>query len=200
MNNGKRTGKYSSRNTGKVNRRSGRMVAMLLALVVLLGLSVGGTVAFLASESDSVTNQFIPAEVVIDIDESVNQLTNEKTKVEIVNNSNIPVYIRVTLVGNWEDDGKICINHSNEQPSFNLGTDWLLGDDGYFYYAKPVQVGGNTTDLLGSSIELAVADDGCTYQVEVIASGIQSKPASTFNSVWGENAGITANDTALSKG
>ena len=104
------------------------------------------------------------------------------------------MYIRVALVGNWADaDGKICINHDSALLTFTLGTDWAKGSDGFYYYKKPVAVGGKTTDLLGSNIELIMDKDGCSYQLEVIASAIQADGKADDGKTpveleWGEEA------------
>lgn len=174
MYNGKHTGRSSGKQAGRYRRRRSKNTALILALILLLGMTIGGTIAYLVRESDSVVNDFIPANVTIDIQETVNN--NVKEEIVIENKSNIPVYIRVALVGNWADaEGKICINHSSDQPTFTLGDNWKPGSDGFYYYTKSVAVGGKTTDLLGSNIELVLNDDGCSYQLEVIASAIQAQ-------------------------
>lgn len=173
MYNGKHTGRSSGKQAGRYRRRRSRNTALILALILLLGMTIGGTIAYLVRESGSVVNDFTAANVEIFIDEDVT--SNVKEKIVIENKSNIPVYIRVALVGNWADaDEKICINHSSEMPEFTLGTDWVA-NGGFYYYKIPVAVGGKTTDLLGSGIELSSANDGCSYQLEVIASAIQSQ-------------------------
>ena len=173
MYNGKHTGRSSGKQAGRYRRRRSKNTALILALILLLGMTIGGTIAYLVRESDSVVNDFIPANVTIDIQETVNN--NVKEEIVIENKSNIPVYIRVALVGNWADaEGKICINHSNKVPEFEFGTDWVP-NGGFYYYKKPVAVGDKTTDLLGSDIALNSANDGCSYQLEVIASAIQAQ-------------------------
>ena len=169
-----RNEKHSGKKAGKYRRRRNKNAILIFALILLLGMTIGGTIAYLVRESGSVVNDFIPANVEIDIQEKVTN--HEKEEIVIENKSNIPVFIRVALVGNWADaDGKICINHGSTQPSFTCGTDWGKGSDGFYYYKKSVAVGGETTDLLGSNIELTAATDGCSYQIEVIASAIQAQ-------------------------
>lgn len=189
MYNGKHTGKSSGKQAGRYRRRRTKNTALILALILLLGMTIGGTIAYLVRESGSVANDFIPANVTISIDETVSDTA--KSSVKIKNESNIPVYIRVALVGNWADaEDKICINHTgNPLSSLTLGEKWKKGRDGFYYYTESVAVGGKTTDLLGSDIELTLADDGCSYQLEVIASAIQAQgdndsETAVFNA-WG---------------
>ena len=189
-------GKYAERpasgnRASKRRRRWIRNTALCLALFLLLGLAIGGTIAYLSSASTSVVNDFVPANVEIDIQEKFNENNNNiKEEVIIENKSNIPVYIRVALVGNWVDaNGKICINPtSNPLSVLTLGDSWKLGTDGFYYYTKSVAVGDKTSDLLGSGIELKKDNDGCSYQLEVIASAIQAQgdndSASAISDAW----------------
>ena len=166
--------KHSGKKAGKYCRGRRKNAVLIFALILLLGITIGGNIAYLVKESSSVVNDFIPANVEISIQEKV--ANNVKEKIVIENKSNIPVFIRVALVGNWADaDDKICINHGSTQPSFTLGADWVKGSDGFYYYKKSVAIGGETSDLLGSNIELTAETDGCSYQIEVIASAIQAK-------------------------
>lgn len=176
MYNGKHTGRYSGKQAGRYRRRRSKNTALILALILLLGMTIGGTIAYLGRETGSIVNNFVPANVQIDIQEKVINNIKEEIVIENTSDSNIPVYIRVALVGNWADtEGKICINHSSDQPTFTLGDNWKPGSDGFYYYTKSVAVGGKTTDLLGSNIELVLNEDGCSYQLEVVASAIQAQ-------------------------
>jgi len=174
MYNEKRTESFSGKKAAKGFYGRSKYTALVLALSLLLGIGVGWTIAYLVRETDPVVNEFVHANVEINIDE---QITNNiKEKVIVENKSSIPVYIRVAFVGNWADkDGKICINHNSTQPTFTLGEGWAKGTDGFYYYTKIVAVGGKTTDLLGSGIALELAEDECSYQLEVIASAIQAQ-------------------------
>lgn len=190
MYNGKYTEKPSyGKRAARRRRRRIRNTTLCFALILLLGITIGGTIAYLARETDSIVNDFIPANVTIDIQEKVNNNTKEEIVIE--NQSNVPVYIRVALVGNWADaEDKICINHTGSPlSSLTPGDNWKKGDDGFYYYTESVAVGGKTTDLLDSAIELTLADDGCSYQLEVIASAIQAQGDNGSNTAvydaWG---------------
>lgn len=194
-------GKYSERQSSgkraaRRRRRRIRNTALSLALILLLGMAIGGTIAYLTRDGGSVTNNFVPGEVAIDIHEGFNETTGVKSSIEIenTNDSNIPVYIRVALVGNWADaEDKICINHQNDPlSSLTLGENWKKGSDGFYYYTKSVAVGEKTSDLLKDDITLSEANDGCCYQLEVVASAIQAdgetdgqNPIDAVVNAWG---------------
>lgn len=131
-------------------RRAGgskKPLTLFVALVLLLTLAVGGSLAWLVS-NDDVTNSMEPGKVPIEIVEQIDGTT--KTSITIKNNGNIDAYIRVAVVANKVDkDGNITIGTA---PTLNLNTDkWQPLSDGYYYY-KGVVAPGASTDSLGSII------------------------------------------------
>ena len=151
--------------------------AMTLALV--LGITVGISVAFVLTETDPLENTFIPAVVRVSVQQDLNRTTGKLSSVTVVNdNSNIPVYIRVAVVTNWcRPDGNICggAHDRTELPAFALGAGWVKGDDGFYYYTTPVAVNAATANLFAGPITLLTAGDGCTAQIYVLASAIQAQ-------------------------
>lgn len=61
--------------------------------------------------------------------------------------------------------------------SFDLGEGWQLGDDGWYYYAKPV-AGGGVTDTLFSQVRFSELMgneyQGCTANIIVEAQAVQA--------------------------
>ena len=183
---------HTRKHTGGPRRRNNKAI-LILALILLLGLAIGGTVAFLIDTTDDVANTFTPAKVEISIDE--NYSNNKKTSIKIENpdgDDKVPCYVRVALVTNWviaegENAGQICTNGHSTDVTFTLGDGWTKGGDGFYYYADPVPVGDKTSNLLGSDeIVLSQAQDGCKMQVEVVASAIQSTLGATYDVAWAE--------------
>lgn len=131
---------------------------LLLALVAMLLLgSVGGTVAFLVTSTNSVENVFTPANLDTDIVEVVEG--NVKKSITVMNNGNVPVYVRVAIIGYYVDDktGNIVAPWGGT-PSYNVEY-WERGSDGFYYYKFEVQPGDSTKNLLSSPI----AADTTTY-------------------------------------
>lgn len=146
------------------SRRAGgskKPLTLFVALVLLLTLTVGGSLAWLVS-NDDVTNTMEPGNVPIKIDEEISGTT--KTKITIQNTGNIDAYIRVAVVANKVDkDGNITIGTA---PTLNLNTDkWQQLSDGYYYY-KGVVAPGASTDSLGS---ISFVD----AEVNILAESIQ---------------------------
>lgn len=161
-------GKHSTSGSPRVDRpaasrRAGgrkKPLTLFVALVLLLTLAVGGSLAWLVSKDD-VTNTMVPGQVPITIDEEFSG--TEKTKITIQNTGNIDAYIRVAVVANKVDkDGFVTIGTA---PTLNLNTDkWQqLGD---YYYYKGVVAPGASTDSLGSI-------DFTDAEVNILAESIQ---------------------------
>ena len=145
------------------SRRAGgskKPLTLFVALVLLLTLAVGGSLAWLVS-NDDVTNFMVPGQVPIEIDEVINGTT--KTSITIQNTGNIDAYIRVAVVANKVDkDGNITVGTA---PELKLGADWQKLEDGYYYY-KGVVAPKASTESLGSI-------DFTDAEVNILAESIQ---------------------------
>ena len=145
------------------SRRAGgskKPLTLFVALVLLLTLAVGGSLAWLVS-NDDVTNSMVPGQVPIEIDEVINGTT--KTSITIQNTGNIDAYIRVAVVANKVDkDGNITVGTA---PELKLGADWQKLEDGYYYY-KGVVAPKASTESLGSI-------DFTDAEVNILAESIQ---------------------------
>ena len=169
--------KFISSN-GSHARRTAKSSALIIALALILVLAVGGTVAYIFTQTDPVINTFTPTEAKITVDEETN--SNQKTSITVVNNSTgVPVYIRVALVANMIDKDE-NVTGAASVPTFTPGKDWIKGSDGYYYYTEPVPVGGSTGNLLQSSMKL---DEN--MQVVVLADAIQAEPTTAVTQAWG---------------
>lgn len=182
-------GKHYQKNE-HVEKRSHakKPLAALVALVLIIGAVVGGTLAYLAARTDAIVNTFNPAKVDITVDENFNGKTKENVK--ITNTGDTDVYIRATYVVTWKDtDGNVY----PEQPqpgvdytiSLNTEQGWFYYN-GYYYYTAPVAPDAST----GVLIDLCTPDEGrapegYTLSVDVLASAIQSVPAEAAGQAWG---------------
>ena len=158
--------------------RTARSSALIIALALILVLAVGGTVAYIFTQTGPVINTFTPTEAKITVDEETSN--NQKTSITVVNNSTgVPVYIRVALVANMIDEAG-NVTDAASVPTFTLGDNWIVGNDGYYYYTEPVPVGGSTGNLLKSPM---ILDEN--MQVVVLADAIQAMPKQAVIDAWG---------------
>ena len=158
--------------------RTARSSALIIALALILVLAVGGTVAYIFTQTGPVINTFTPADAKITVDEQTSN--NQKTSITVVNNSTgVPVYIRVALVANMIDKDE-NVTGAASVPTFTLGDNWIVGNDGYYYYTEPIPVGGSTGNLLEKAMTL---DEN--MQVVVLADAIQAIPKQAVIDAWG---------------
>lgn len=179
----------------KTRRRSGKMGAILVSVLLLLGVTVSGTLAYLTANTDPVQNTFTPSKVTNKIEEEFDGTT--KTSIKVENTGDTEAYVRVKLVTYRVDDNGNHIGGTATIPNFTLGSDWFE-KGGYYYYAKPVAAGASSGNLLGTSITLQKYNDadGGKQVIEVIAESIQSKPVETVRDVWEVGVDTSGNLTA----
>ena len=171
----------------KPHKGRGRLAMMVLSIVLLLGVAIGGTIAWLSTKTTPVTNTFTPAEVNCKVEEDFDENTGVKTNVNVTNTGNIAVYIRVKLVTYRTNDAGQHIGGKAELPNFKLGADWVE-KDGYYYYTLPVAPGkkpaANLADRM--TLEKSYKDaDGGKQALDVMAEAIQSEPEKAVGEAWG---------------
>lgn len=198
MNNAKHSG---GKRTPRHGRRLGfgRQVLLLAALAVIAMGVVGGTVAYLVTNTGSVVNTFEPGYVSCRINEKgsdgekdfENNVDTVKKNVTVTNTGNVDAYIRAAIIVTWKDaDGNI----SAISPKFGQDyrgeiniSDWQIYD-GYYYYTNGAVKPGDVTSKLLDNVTVIGTNDGYTLSVEILADAIQSSPDSAVIQAWGAQA------------
>ena len=167
--------RYHGSRVSKTNRP--KHFAGLLALVLILVCTVGGTVAYLVTHTDPVVNTFTPGKVSCQVEEEFKDNDTVKTKAVVKNTGNVPAYIRVAVVANTVDGDNITGMKT-------LPVGWLNAEKwtevgGFYYYKGVVQPGDVTANLL-----TAAGIDLTGIQVTILASAIQSMPDEAVKDAW----------------
>ena len=178
-----------ARHAGKrTSKRSGsRLAAMTVATVLLLALTIGGTVAWLTSKTNDITNTFTPSKVMCAVSEIFDEDTGVKSNVNVTNVGDTDAFIRVKLVTYRTNAEGKHIGGVAEVPTFDPGAGWVKYGD-YYYYTKPVAPGAKPEKDLIKSIQLASGysdADGGYQAMDVMAEAIQSQPAEAVGEAWG---------------
>lgn len=167
-----------------------KTATLLVAIVLLLGVAVGTTVAYLIDKTNEIKNEFEYAKTDVTVEETLTG--TEKSNVQVKNNSNIPVYIRATYVANWVDAAGNIVTSVPDgyviDEKKNPDNEWIEGADGYFYYPTPVQPNGLTDgSLLTYKVQYPanVTPPEYTLNVEILATAIQSEPKDAVKEAWG---------------
>ena len=165
--------------------RMNRATVLLMAILMLIGVVAGSTVAYLIDTTGQVANTFEYAKVSCEITENFDKTT--KSNVQVKNTGTISAYIRAAVVANWIDvDGNIAASVP-EGYSYDLtcsSGSWAQGKDGFFYYLLPVAPGASTEGNLLTCTVTCPETPEYTLSVEVLAEAIQSTPASAVNEAW----------------
>ena len=206
MKNEQYDGKYLQ-SEHKQLRRPKRLATLLVSLLLVLGVAVGGTVAFLSTRTDSKENTFTPSEVTCAVTETFNN--NVKSNVAVKNTGDTTAFIRAAINVTWMKDAeagteydaanqtvsaKVPVKDTDYSIKLADNTNWIQGADGYYYYQLPVDP-QESTGVLIEECKLqnnASVPDGYHLSVEIVASAIQSVPEAAVKAAWGENFSINA--------
>ena len=153
-----RRGKYQ-------NKRTSKVAVILLVLVLLLGCTVGGTLAWLYSTSTTVTNTFVAGDIgTLKIEETdpdktyviipgVEITKDPKITYTLAANNNVSAYIFVKVEGgNWSYDADKK-TYSCEGLSWSVDTDnWTQVENmnNVFYYSGNQATDGKVTVALSN--------------------------------------------------
>ena len=170
-------------------RRSGKRKATVLlsSLALLIALAVGTTAAFLITNDEPIVNTFNPSRVASAVNEDpFNGAV--KSNVTVANTGDTEAYIRATYVVTWKNGVDDQVYGKTPQPGvdydISIGSDWIPGSDGYYYYKSPVAPGKSTTALINSCTVIGTAPEGFGLNVEILGSAIQSTPVKVVNESW----------------
>lgn len=150
---------------GRKARPMSRTMAVVIAMLLVLCFTAGGTLAYLAVKSATASNDFTPARVACSVG-SGGSITNTGT---------VDAYIRAAVVVNWvDDDGNVyAANPAYDAPA---ATGWAFNSaQGYYYYSAVVPSG--TTISAPASVSVTGANpDASKYsaKVEYLAEAIQA--------------------------
>ena len=110
-----------SRKDSKPRFPTNRAAVLLLSMILLIGIAVGTTVAFLVARTEPIKSTFEYAKVSCEV-------TGSKENVQIKNTGNTAAYIRATYVVTWRDGNRNVAVSVPDGYSYtlteNLGNNW----------------------------------------------------------------------------
>lgn len=178
------------------------VVIAVVAIVALIFGTVAGTLAWLEANTNTLTNTFTPGYVTTYVEEDTITTLGVKKDVQIRNTGNIDAYIRVAVIPIWRE-----IDEVTKEATIGTGLptkdtytivfneiDWFEGNDGYWYHKKPVSFDPTDDKNLTAKLIYTCSpndkDDlpdeykDKVFELQIIASGIQSVPTYVVGSVW----------------
>lgn len=184
-------------------RKKARCAAFAGSLLLVLALGGGGAAAFLLDATDAITNRFTPSKVTTAVVESLDGAT--KSDVKIRNTGDTAAWLRAAVVITWQDAagnvyGQTPVEGVDYTIAYDLQHGWLLGSDGFYYWSAPVDAGGESGVLIVSCAGQANVPEDYGLCVEILGSGIQSRPAAAFGECWASSGlCVTADGNSLVK-
>ena len=179
--------------------RTGRLTTMVIATVLLLALTIGGTLAWLSTKDTPIQNTFLPTKVTCEVTETFDGSKGVKSNVNVKNTGTIDAFIRVKLVTYRTNDEGQHIGGAASIPSFDLGANWVQYGD-YYYYTNPVAPNQTPETHLTDSMTLNSSytdTDGGKQAIDVMAEAIQSRPEAAVREAWGAGFSINQDGTLV---
>lgn len=192
-----------------------KALTLLVCLVMVVAVTVGGTLAYLMASTKPVKNEFTASKVSSSVVEDPFDGTT-KTNVRVQNTGDTKAYIRAKVVVTWKNiDGEVYAATPMEGTDYSIvwklsENGWVKGNDGFYYYTKAVPPCAHTgeqehigcmTEVLISSCYPVSGKAPAEYylSVEIVASAIQSAPDSVVSKEWSNGkVSVTGSDGILS--
>ena len=167
----------NQKNSGDKRKMNHKRLAMLLSLILVITCTVGGTLAYLFTRTESITDTFVPAQVSCTISDDQTTVTN---------GSETSVWLRVTITAVYRSTSDPTAIHWENPPiSITASGDWFYNEngDGFYYYNLPVDSNGVVTL---PKIEINQSDPaGFQLEKQILAEVIQSAPLIAVQEAWG---------------
>lgn len=168
-------------NPNKIRRLKNTGVGLIALLLIML-VAVGGSVAYLVTRDEPVDNRFTPAQVRCEVVEAFDGIV--KSNVNVKNTGDTSAYVRVRLVSYFVNDAGQRIGGTASIPAFTPGVHWIF-HDGFYYYTLPVVSEALPTHPLIEQITLGTDGEGGRQVIEVLAEAMQSDPPCAVGESWG---------------
>lgn len=175
---------------------SGKKAVAFLVLTVALSVAiVGTTIAYIIDYTESLKNTFTPPVVDIESDAVAGNI--------ISNGSDVEVYLRAAVVVNWVNNSDHSIlstkpvEGADKDYTLDLGTDWVKGADGFYYYTLKVAPGTTPITVLDKVTAPTVTNGDYTLTVQVISSAIQAAPTNAVVGAWASVSGVNGDGSLI---
>ena len=147
---------------------------LIISILLILTAAVGGTVAFLTTQTPAVENRFESGRVTCEVVE------------EFKNGDATKKYVAIKNTGNTVKDNKVVAPWTFNE---TIGSGWKKGSDGYYYHKAPVAAEGKTSNLFDSYTAPSDGPKGSHLEMTIICQAIQSEPASAVEEAWDVTVG-----------
>ena len=155
-----------------------RALVLCIVSAIVLCATIGATIAILIAKSESAENTFAPP---------IMRIALEGYD-DVVNNGNLPVYVRALAVANWvstEDERAILPDTPVVGKDLTIEfykEGWFAGADGFYYYKRPLAA-GESIALIKHAYQ-TTEKEGYELRLELLSSAIQAYPQEAVVTAW----------------
>lgn len=160
---------------------------IVLVAFVLVAAVIGTTIAYYEIASRTVDNTFEPGTIgTLTVNETFTDGGTEKKDVYVtLNGGDTSVYVRALVTINFQNDSGNLIAKGpvkDTDYTIEMGSNWTLKSDGYWYYYDTVAPDTSTTNLIVSCKTLST---DYKLVVDVVTQSIQATPTDAVLEQWG---------------
>lgn len=172
----------------KISRKMRKMLLMVAAMALVLGLAIGGTVAWLVDTTPEVENTFTPSDVDITLSETTG------TEYKMVPGDTIEKDPKVTVVAGSEDCWLfVKVDEStvlDDYISYEMAAGWTLvpNQTNVYYYNGDVTQGTAISVLAGD--EVTVNNDVTKADMAALKVAGATQPTLTFTAYAVQKTGF----------
>lgn len=183
------------------NRRSvsSRTFIAMLALVLVIGCAVGGTVAWLTAQTDSVVNTFTYGDINIELNETKPENNQAKIIPGVDIEKNPTVTVKKDSEACWlfvkvEEEGTFV----TDRVTYSIADDWTKVDDTENVYYREVNAAATDQEFNVLKDNKVTVSEKLT-KAEVNRINAENQPKLTFTAYAVQKDGIDSAATAWAK-
>ena len=191
-----------------MKKHRNKYTLLLACLLVTVAIVVSGTIAYLFTASDPVTNTFKAVLPGIEIPEEMKGTIKENATIK--NTGEVDSFLRARIIVTWQNDnGEVYpeVPVLDTDYTMSNGANWQKVDVGnsFYYYYKKIAAPGQPAVTQGTNKEIVygtgvTADDmliiraevkkeapaaGYTLHIEILGQAIQANPIEAVQETWG---------------
>lgn len=172
--------KKKSKKKKKTLTKKQRLIMSILPIGLMILIGMGYVVYAAMTDQDNVINDFKIANEGGTIKEEFTPPSTSNPfkpgtaypkKVQVTNTNQTPFFVRVSVTPEiTSNDGILLASQIGKQLTIDLGSDWILGEDGFYYYLGKVMPNSSTTPVF-TKVTLASnvgkEYDGATFTLNI---------------------------------
>ena len=154
-----------------------KSIALVIAVIAIAVTAFASTLALIIVKTNEIVNTFEAGKIEITVDVANGQ---------VINNSDVEVYVRVAIVANYQDAAGNIYFGAEKGTDYTVATDanWEYDSTNDIYYYKTKIESGGSVALPTVTISTPIKNSR-TLKVAYLATGIQGNLHDTYTGAWG---------------